>query len=192
MQIAVIAWGSLLWKPGPLKLASGWHPGGPLLPLEFVRNSEDTPELAIALCEGARPCPTYWAYLDAPDLSAARAMLREREKIDPARPDWIGTVPAPDGAQTAVAERIEAWRRARRIDAVVWTALPARSRGCEGRVPGAQEVLHWLAGLAGDERAAAEHYIRRTPAHIDTRYRRLVEAALGWRPLREAHVTHMV
>ena len=192
MQIAVIAWGSLLWKPGPLRLASGWHPSGPALPLEFVRNSEDTPELALALCEGAQPCPSYWAYVDAKDLSSARAMLREREKIDPTRPDWIGTVPAPEGAASPVAEHIEAWRVERGIDAVVWTALQARSRGSEGRVPSAQEVLDWLRGLAGDDRAAAEYYIRRTPAHIDTRYRRLIEATLGWRPLREAHVTLMV
>jgi hypothetical protein len=189
MQIAVIAWGSLLWKPGPLKLASGWHPGGPLLPLEFVRNSEDTPELALALCEGARMCPTYWAYLDAPDVPLARAMLREREKIDPAHPEWVGTVPASAEVNTPMAGRIEAWRRDKAIDAVVWTAVPARFAGSEGRVPSAQEVLHWLATRTGDERAAAEHYIRRTPAHIDTRYRRLIEAVLGWRPLREAYVT---
>ena len=189
MQIAVIAWGSLLWQPAPLKLASGWHPGGPLLPLEFVRNSEDTAELALAVCESAALCPTYWAYLDTSDVPSARANLREREKIDPARPDWIGTVPAADVALSPVAARIEAWRIARRIDAVVWTALPARSRGREGRVPGAQEVLDWVASRSGAERAKVEEYVRRTPAHIDTRYRRLIEAALGWRPLRDAHVT---
>jgi hypothetical protein len=189
MHIAVIAWGSLLWKPGPLKLASGWHPGGPLLPLEFVRNSEDTPELALALHEGARLCPTYWAYLDARDVPSARAMLGAREKIDPAHPEWIGTMPAGQDMRSAVADRIEAWRRERSIDAVVWTAVPARFAGSEGRVPSAQEVLSWLATRTGDERAAAQYYIRRTPAHIDTHYRRLIEAVLGWRPLREAHVT---
>jgi len=192
MHIAVIAWGSLLWKPGPLKLASGWHPGGPLLPLEFVRNSEDTPELALALCERAGLSPSYWAYLDTQDLASARTMLREREKIDPARPEWIGTLSASHGATSAVAERIDAWRLQQGIDAVVWTAVPARFAGSEGRIPSAQEVLHWLATRTGDERAAAEYYIRRTPAHVDTRYRRLIEAVLGWRPLREAHVTRML
>jgi hypothetical protein len=39
MNIACIDWGSLLWKPQPLKLASGWHRDGPLLPLEFVRHT---------------------------------------------------------------------------------------------------------------------------------------------------------
>jgi hypothetical protein len=191
MKIAVIAWGSLLWKPGPLGLASGWHPNGPPLPLEFARVSEDTPELALALCPGARLCPTYWAWLATPDLDAARAMLREREKITPARPDWVGTASAAAAPDNAIAAAIGAWRRAHGIDAVVWTALPARFGQHDGRVPSAQEVLHWLASRTGDQRAAAEHYIRRTPAHIDTRARRLLEACLGWRALREAHVTRM-
>lgn len=193
MKIAVVAWGSLLWKPAPLKLASGWHPGGPRLALEFCRVSEDTPELALALCPGACLCPTYWAWLDTGDLEAARAMLRAREKITPERPEWVGSVPVEGGShgQDATTATIDAWRRARGIDAVVWTALPPRFRGQDGRAPDPHEVLQWLATRSGDVREAAAHYIRRTPAHIDTRYRRLIEAHLGWRPLREAHVTRM-
>lgn len=187
MNIVCIAWGSLLWKPGPLKLASGWHPGGPRLPLEFVRKSDDSPEVALVLCEGARPMPTYWAYLATHDLDGARAMLAEREKITPARPDWIGSIPPTDGARQDA--RIAAWLRRMRIDAAVWTALPAKFAGESGRVPTPHEVVQALDGLPRDERAEAERYVRRTPAHIDTRYRRLIEAHLGWSPLRDAHVT---
>jgi hypothetical protein len=75
------------------------------------------------------------------------------EEITPERPDFIGSIPAVDGARED------------------------------------PRVAAWLDELDGDERATAEHYIRRTPAHIDTPYRRLIEARLGWRPLREAHVT---
>ncbi|QGZ37866.1 hypothetical protein IP92_03059 [Pseudoduganella flava] len=189
MNIVCIAWGSLLWQPGPLKLASGWHPGGPLLPLEFVRDSDDSAELALALCPGAAPVPTYWAYLDTGDLDTARAMLRQREKITPGRPEWVGSIPSElaSGEQATVA----AWLRARSIDAAVWTALPPKFDGVDGRVPSGAEVLAFLAGLEGETRQAAEHYIRRTPPHVDTRYRRLIEACLGWRPLREAAVTRM-
>jgi hypothetical protein len=75
------------------------------------------------------------------------------------------------------------------IDAVVWTALPAKFAGASGRVPTAEEAVAWLDSLQGEARAKAEDYIRRTPAHIATRYRRLIEQRLGWRPLREAYVT---
>ena len=139
MNIACIAWGSLLWKPAPLKLASGWHPGGPRLPLEFVRVSDDSPEVALVVCEGAREQATYWAWLATGDLDEARAMLGAREKITPARPDWIGSIPGREGAQED--PRIAAWLRAMRIDAAVWTALPAKSQGMPGRVPGPDEVL---------------------------------------------------
>ncbi len=189
MNIAVIAWGSLLWKPGPVKLASHWHPGGPPLPLEFARVSEDTPELALVLSEGAAPCPTYWAWLDTQNLQEARTMLREREKITPSRPDWIGTVPAIDGAGTD--EGIAAWMRARRIDAVVWTALPPRFEGLDGRMPSAREALAWLGQRTGEDRLAAERYVRQTPAHVDTLYRRLIEARLGWHADADAHITCM-
>lgn len=189
MNIVCIAWGSLLWKPAPLKLSSGWHPGGPRLPLEFVRKSDDSAEVALVLCEGARPMPTYWAYLDASDLDAARAMLGAREKIALDRPDYIGSIPPVDGSREDA--RIAAWLRRMRIDAAVWTALPAKFGGESGRVPTADEVVRVLDGLPLDERAEAERYVRRTPPHIDTDYRRIIETRLGWRAERDAHVTRV-
>ena len=189
MNIVCIAWGSLLWKPGPLKLASGWHPGGPLLPLEFARDSDDSAEVALVLCEGATLMPTYWAYLAAPDLDAARAMLAAREKIEAGRPEWIGSIPPVDGA--VADERIAAWLRGRGIDAAVWTAVPAKFGGCEGRLATADEIVARLDAMEGEERAGAEEYVRRTPAHIDTRYRREIAARLGWTPRRDTYVTRM-
>jgi hypothetical protein len=32
-----------------IRLASGWHPGGPRLPLEFLPVSDDSPEVALVL-----------------------------------------------------------------------------------------------------------------------------------------------
>ncbi|QBE66197.1 hypothetical protein [Pseudoduganella lutea] len=86
---------------------------------------------------------------------------------------------------------IGGWLRERHIDAAVWTAVPPKFAGRGGHMPSAEEVVAFLAGLEGERRQAAEFYLRRTPPHIDTRYRRLVEARLGWRPLRDAAVTRM-
>jgi hypothetical protein len=179
VNIAGIAWGSLIWNPDPLKLASGWMPDGPLLPLEFVRDSDDSEELALVLHEAAPAIPTYWARLDAPDLAAAREMLRRREKIRPEYPQCVGSIPNPHGAVDA---RIAAWMARQELDAVVWTALPAKFAGVSRRAPSAHEALAFLAGLEGEVRAKAEEYVRRIPPEIDTLYRSLFADKLGWTP----------
>ncbi|MDQ2823379.1 MAG: hypothetical protein M3Y65_23875 [Pseudomonadota bacterium] len=181
MRIACIAWGSLLWKTGPLKLASPWMAGGPELPLEFVRDSDDSDELAIVLHEGAPLMPTYFAMLDTAELASARTMLAAREKIDPDHPEWIGSIPAVDGA--VVDQRIAQWLALQDIDGVVWTALPAKYANTEGRAPSADEAVALLAALRGTTRERAEEYVRRIPDAIRTAYRIRFEQAFQWTPL---------
>jgi hypothetical protein len=182
MKIVCIAWGSLLWKSGSLILASGWQPGGPLLPLEFARDSDDSDELAIVIHEGAPLMPTFWAMLETGDLEQACEQLRQREKIAPEHPEWLGSVPRACGSATDA--RIEAWLLSRpaseRFDAVVWTALPSKFAGVEGRAPDVEEAIAFLDGLEDSARETAEEYVRRTPAEIMTPYRRRFEEALGW------------
>lgn len=179
MNIACIAWGSLIWEPGPLKLASGWMPDGPRLPLEFVRDSDDSDELALVLHEPAPLMPTYWARLDAAGLDDAREMLRRREKIRAEYPQWVGSVPNPHGPADA---RIAPWMEERGLDAVVWTALPAKFAKVGERAPSAHEAVAFLAGLQGEQRTKAEAYVRQVPPDIRTLYRALFEERLGWTP----------
>jgi len=179
VKIACIAWGSLIWEPGPLRLASSWRPDGPLLPLEFVRDSDDSDELAVVMHEAAPPMPTYWALLDTTDLAAAREMLRQREKIRPEYPQWVGSIPNPNGAEDP---RVAAWLRTHELDAAVWTALPAKFAKVSERAPSAHEAVAFLAGLEGEQRRKAEQYIRKVPREISTLYRKLFEERLGWTP----------
>ena len=189
MKIACIAWGSLIWEPGPLRLASDWRPDGPMLPLEFVRDSDDSDELALVLHEPAPPQPTRWALLDTADLGEAREMLRAREKIRPEWPQWVGSLPdpvppgLPAPTPAAVVADIAAWMRARDVEAAVWTALRAKFAGVSERAPSAHEALTLLSGLEVETRANAEEYVRRIPAEIRTLYRGLIENRLGWMPM---------
>lgn len=183
LKIACIAWGSLIWEPAPLELASPWRPGGPPLPLEFVRDSDDSDELALVLHPAAPLQPTWWAWLAAADIEAAREMLRRREKIRPQYPQWVGSLPHLDPSVHAQEEqRVAAWMRAMGIQAAVWTALPAKFAGVSERAPSAHEALALLDGMAGEQRANAERYVRRIPREIDTLYRRLFADKLGWTP----------
>ena len=179
MKAACLAWGSLLWKPGRLPLASVWMEGGPELPLEFARVG-DLGELAVVMLDGSPMLPTWWASLDVAGAGQAREALREREEIDPARPEWVGSSPGDAGLPHASA--IEEWRLRQGLDLVVWTALPARIHGVEGRAPSAEEALAYLAGLSGDTRAHARDYMRRVPPTIATPIRARIIAGLGWSP----------
>jgi hypothetical protein len=188
VKIVCIAWGSLLWEPGPMRLASDWRPDGPMLPLEFVRDSDDSDELALVLHAPAPPMPTRWALLGTADLAEAREMLRAREKIRREFPQWVGSLPdpvppgLPAATPAAVVADITAWMRARDVQAAVWTALPAKFAGVSERAPSAHEALACLDGLEGDARAHAEAYVRRIPTDIRTLYRGLIEERLGWTP----------
>ncbi|WP_413675216.1 hypothetical protein ACEN9H_13775 [Massilia cellulosiltytica] len=188
MNIVCIAWGSLIWEPGPLKLASDWQPDGPALPLEFVRDSDDSAELALVLHAPAPPMPTRWARLDAAGLDDAREMLRRREKIRPEYPQWVGSLPdpvppgLPAKTPASIVACIADWVATRDVDAVVWTALPAKFAGVSERAPSPHEAVALLAGLQGDERARAEEYVRRIPGDIRTLYRGVIEERLGWTP----------
>jgi hypothetical protein len=44
MKIAILGWGSLLWDPADLQLATPFEPGGPSLPIEFCRVSKNDPD----------------------------------------------------------------------------------------------------------------------------------------------------
>jgi hypothetical protein len=189
MKIACLGFGSLLWKPGALTLASDWRPGGPALPLEFARVG-DGGELAVTICDDVPPMPTWWACLQTDRLAVALESLRQREEIDPAHPEWLGSclaggaataTPSPDERTTA---RVARWMQGQALDAVIWTALPPRPADKqEGRMPSAAEAVAYLDGLAGDVRDHAEQYVRRVPVPLATAYRAAIEKALGWTPL---------
>lgn len=186
MLIACIAFGSLVWKPEPMQLASGWMADGPVLPLEFARVG-DKGELSVVACPQGRPCPTRWALLEVADLARAREALRRREQIRPHRPEWVGsldlrTAGGQGDGDRASEPRIARWLRRQWVDAAVWTALPPRIAGQDGRFPSCDEAIAYLDGLAGEVRDHARDYVRRTAVEIDTPYRRAAERRLGWGP----------
>ena len=53
VKSVVLAWGSSVWDPRELKIASKFAPNGPLLPIEFCRISGDG-RLTLAIDEDLR------------------------------------------------------------------------------------------------------------------------------------------
>lgn len=175
MLIACLGWGSLIWKADGLPLASEWFTDGPLLPIEFSRVG-DGGELATALCINAPPCKVLWAVLDVQSVEAAREALRQREQIPHDREDGVGVYLTGRSGLGVLAE----WASARQLDAVIWTALPPRIDGHEGRTPTADEAIAYLNSLSGETLDHARDYIRQVPAQIDTPYRRQISRQPGW------------
>ncbi|XXE30493.1 hypothetical protein J3Q09_14165 [Pseudomonas sp. R4-83] len=175
MVIACLGWGSLIWKPDTLPLASEWFMDGPVLPIEFARVS-DNGDLTTAICANAPGCKVLWAVLDLDNLDEAREALRIREGVPQDREDGIGSFVVGTNAAGIIAE----WAIARRLDAVVWTGLPPRFGGVEGLVPAAEDAIAYLAGLSGEPLENARDYIKQVPPQIDTPYRREIISRLGW------------
>jgi hypothetical protein len=176
MVIACLGWGSLVWNPGGLPIQRQWFEDGPLVPVEFLRQSRDN-RITLVLAEGVPLVRSLWAIMDAADLATAREALREREGTPKTNLHHIGSWTA--GGSEPTSFKLAAWTKARGIDGVVWTALPAKL-GQNGR-PTPADVLEHLASLRGAERDNAEQYVRRAPRQIDTPIRRLIEANLGWK-----------
>lgn len=175
MNIACLGWGSLIWESGALPLAGDWYLDGPRMPIEFSRVG-DGGELSTAICLDAPLLTVCWALLDVETLDQACAALREREQVSSQREDGVGTLLVADKPVGAIMR----WARERRIDAVIWTALPPRFKGVEGRILSAHDAVAYLRGLTGDTLEHARRYIEQVPEQIDTPYRRIIERQLGW------------
>lgn len=175
MTIACVGWGSLVWNPKSLPAQLPWQVDGPTLPVEYARQSKGG-RLTLVLVETAALVTTLWAPLRVHSLSDAVEALRMREKT---KSGWIGRWPSAD--PLPFVEEMGVWAEKKALSGVVWTALPPKFNGIDGRVPTAEEAVYYLAGLEGRASTDAEEYVRNTPRQIRTTYREYLEANLGWR-----------
>lgn len=182
-MIACIGWGSLIWDARSLDVDGHWHADGPALPVEFARQSSNG-RITLVIVQGFSSVPTLWSVFNTHDLAEARESLRQRERIPRSVTDdriahWRrGENPIAEPDAT-----ISRWAAGKDLEAVVWTNLPAKFGGIDGRVPTESELVAYLQTLEGQVRAAAETYVRRAPRQIATAYRRAIEEALGWTPI---------
>lgn len=180
--IACLGWGSLIWNPGSLELTGEWESDGPSLPVEFTRQS-DNGRVTLVITQGARSIPVLWSRMATESIEEAITALAEREGMKgmSAREN-IGLWTVGRQSDQPEAAAIGDWATAMGLAGVVWTALGSRFEGAP-RTPSSDEVVGYLGGLAGEQRSAAEEYIRRAPVQITTTYRRAIEQKLGWRGL---------
>ena len=173
-SIACLGWGSLVWDPRELPIQRYWFDDGPLVRVEFARESKDG-RVTLVLNPSARPVRVLWALMNAENVEEARRDLGSREGIREKR--WHDLIGAWPENSSACILGLEEWARARKLDAVVWTALDSNFE--EGQ-PLEDQVIGHLQSLVGSKRDVAERYIRRAPRQIETEVRRRIEAELQW------------
>lgn len=181
-MIACLGWGSLIWDPRTLPIQRHWFEDGPLIKVDFLRQSDDG-RITLVLHSSPQPVRSLWAAMTVATLEEAINALAVREGLTGANPTKnIGRWSRGSANPDCIVE-LEAWAEARGVTSVIWTALPVKFGGENNRCPTPEEVTRLLSGLTGSTRDTAENYIRRAPRQIDTTYRRHIEAKLGWSPI---------
>jgi hypothetical protein len=182
-MIACIGWGSLIWDKRSLDVDGRWRVDGPLLPVEFARQSSDG-RITLVFCEGFEPVPTLWSVFNTRDLAEACESLRQRERIPRSRArDLISHWRRGENPVSEPSATISAWAVGKHLESAVWTNLPPKFAGRDGRIPTEADVVAYLRTLEGQALTDAEEYVRRAPRRIATAYRRAIETALGWTPI---------
>jgi hypothetical protein len=177
MKIAILGWGSLLWDPADLQLATPFEPGGPSLPIEFCRVSKnDRLTLIIDETYGTL-CETYAATSTFDALDAAIENLRLREAMSGGADVGFVETATQQRSKAATArhphavETIADWAQNAGYDAVIWTALDSHFEARTGEpfsVTAAMRFLESLEQQDPEAFARALEYIRRAPAATQT------------------------
>ncbi len=184
--IACLGWGSLIWDARSLPIEPDWPEDGPLIQVEFLRQSKDN-RITLVLHESAQPVPSLWAKMTAHTLSGAIAALADREG-SPER--LIGSWSEGEDREPSCIPGLQAWAKERGIKHVIWTDLPPKFRATNGFCPTVEEVVAHLAALSGTEYNNAIRYIQKAPAQIDTQYRRHIAGKLGWQTVGDRLVSN--
>lgn len=181
MNIAVLAWSSLVWKPRELALSSPWELNGPEVPLEFSRVSLSRSGALSLVIDSVHGCvqPTYVALSAFQTLDEAIENLGEREE---GGRECVGSVNCRSGdwysrQLPSIVGSIAGWGWTYGFDAIIWTDLEAnfetidKSRFSDSE-PFAKFTIehaqHYLHGLRAPGDALARAYINRAPEHIQT------------------------
>ncbi|MBD3884662.1 hypothetical protein IFO70_23270 [Phormidium tenue FACHB-886] len=180
MLIAILSWGSLIWKPESLPFSRPWKEGGPTLSLEFSRITEERPLTIVLDPDYGVPCPTRFAFSLRTHLADAIADLKQREGTTEEHIGYIDMQHDRSSIheyphQINVEAPIQQWCEQHQIPAAVWTAIPPNFSQCLGINFSVDGAMQYLKDLSVPQQESTLEYIRNTPEEIVTPLRREIE-----------------
>lgn len=165
VRIAIIGWGSLIWCPGSLNIATRWRRDGPLLPIEFARISVDG-RLTLVIHRGVDGVRTYWAVSGCETLDQARENLREREGSPLSKIHWIRSGEPIGDSASYVHTSISSWLARRNdLDATIWAGLESNWDCRRLRPFSADDAVRYMLELE-EKRADASTNFDRAAEYI--------------------------
>jgi hypothetical protein len=176
-RIACIGWGSLVNEWGSLPCNGVWADDGPVIPVEFARESQDG-RMTLVICPGIAKVGTYWTILNVADLPTARDCLGLRE-YPSATPRWIAAnIGFCDLSGCAKfgqeADTIEEWAKEKRLRGAVWTNLTYGFKSSRGVMPTSDAVIAHIEALDEAAREKALRYVKMAPPQTDTIFRQKI------------------
>lgn len=187
MRIAVIAWGSLIWCPGSLRIKTRWRPNGPALPIEFARISRDE-RLTLVIHPDSPEVRSYWAVSEFGTLRDARENLRTREATALKDIHSLTSAGRTQGnVPKVVSAEVTLWLKGREnVQAAVWTRLTTNWNERRGKQFCPEDAVEYLREMEAtrDQSAAtyerAREYVRNAPPQTQTPVRRMIQRRKGW------------
>ncbi|TGT91269.1 MULTISPECIES: hypothetical protein [unclassified Mesorhizobium] len=184
-QIAILAWGSLIWDdrwPSFDDQREDWLEDGPVLPLEFSRVSK-TRKGALTLVidrDNGSECKVMYAISRRKNPADAIADLRDREGTIM---DHMGFYYAKEPERKcvpAIPAAIRAWAKKKKFDVVVWAGMPsnfsAKNAVKRGEAFSIDTAVAHLQKITPEGKAAAATYVWRAPGLVVTKLRTRLQA----------------
>ncbi len=173
MRIAILGWGSLLWEG--IAEFDRWHDAwkydGPSLKIAFSRISESRLG-ALTLVMDAQHgglIGVAWCLSKRTNLEDALCDLRCREGTTVGNIGWMVVAPHSDSTKgDAVEYLILTWARAKKVDAIVWTALKSNFKDITKQPFSIDAAMLYLRGLRPEGKVEAAEYVRRAPDFVKT------------------------
>ena len=180
MKIAILGWGSLIWKPENLAydIKLNWSSDGPFLPIEYSRISSDG-RLTLVISDEVNEVKILFSIstFETLDQAILNLAIREGSNISTIG-FYIKNSSQISPNNFKYRNNIENWlEQNNTVDAVIWTNLPENWK----TKTKFQNRVEYLLSLDKKASKTAEEYIRKTPKQINTELRSEIEERLTWK-----------